>query len=85
MANARTTSSAKLTVKGQITIPKTVRDAMRLGTGDRVTFRLRDDGVAEMAAGSVDLRDLHGKLRPRKKGVTLAGMDAAIRGGADQR
>lgn len=81
MANARTASSAKLTVKGQITIPKAVRDRLRIGTGDRVTFRMRDDGVAEMSAQSVELLDLHGLLRPRKKGVSLAQMDAAIRGG----
>ncbi|MCL4235987.1 MAG: type II toxin-antitoxin system PrlF family antitoxin [Deltaproteobacteria bacterium] len=81
MANARTTASATLTVKGQITIPKSVRDRLRIGTGDRVTFRMRDDGVAEMSAQSVDLIDLYGALRPRKKGVTLARMDAAIRGG----
>ncbi len=81
MAKDRSTVGAKLTVKGQITIPKNVRDALRLATGDRVVFRLRDDGVAEMAAPSGNLLDLHGLLRPRKKGVTLARMDEAIRGG----
>jgi len=37
MANA-------LTVKGQVTIPKRVRDALGLKPGDRVDFVLGDDG-----------------------------------------
>ena len=33
---------AKVTSKGQITLPKTVRDALGLQAGDRVLFRLHD-------------------------------------------
>jgi AbrB family looped-hinge helix DNA binding protein len=32
--------------KGQITIPKAVRDVLHLATGDRVYFAVRDDGTA---------------------------------------
>jgi AbrB family looped-hinge helix DNA binding protein len=34
-------TSAKLTSKGQVTIPKSVREALALHEGDEVIFRLR--------------------------------------------
>jgi AbrB family looped-hinge helix DNA binding protein len=30
--------ATRITIKGQVTIPKTVRDALRLSAGDRVEF-----------------------------------------------
>jgi AbrB family looped-hinge helix DNA binding protein len=73
---------ATVTSKGQITIPKEVREAVHLDAGDRVVFRVRDDGVVEMEVAAGDLRQLRGCLRPRRRGVTLADMDRAIADGA---
>ena len=36
---------ARLTSKGQLTIPKDVRDALGLRTGDQVTFRVQAGGA----------------------------------------
>ncbi len=47
--------SAKLTSKGQITIPKEVREALGLRTGDRLAFRLQQDGTVVVEAETVDL------------------------------
>ena len=75
-------SSATMTSKGQITIPKEVRDAVGLETGRRVSFLVREDHVVEMRPDEVDLLSLCGILKPKVKGVTLEDMEEAIRLGA---
>jgi antitoxin PrlF len=35
---------ATLTAKGQVTIPKKVREYLHLQTGDKLDFRIEDDG-----------------------------------------
>jgi AbrB family looped-hinge helix DNA binding protein len=71
-----------MTSKGQITVPKPIRDALQLEIGDRVQFRLRDDGVVEMLPETGDLSALFGMLTPPKsKRVTIEEMKWAIRRG----
>ena len=71
-----------LTSKGQITVPKAVREALRLGEGDRVAFEIRGDGVVELRAESGDLMDSFGSLKPKAgKHVSLQVMERAIRAG----
>ena len=41
-----------LTVKGQVTIPKRVRDALGLKPGDEVDFVLSDDGKVTLQAAT---------------------------------
>jgi len=74
--------SATLTSKGQVTIPKAVRDELGLREGDRVAFRVLDDGTVVVEPETIDLLDLAGSLEPRHKGVTIADMDTAIRADA---
>jgi antitoxin PrlF len=69
---------ATLTSKGQITLPRQIRDALKLRTGDRVEFVLGDEGIQVRAATS-DVRELKGLLRrPGRTPVSLEGMDDAI-------
>jgi len=77
--------SATLTSKGQITIPKEVRDELGLRVGDRVAFRVIEDGRVIVEPETIDLCDLKGVLRPRRTGVTLGAMDQAIRAEATKR
>lgn len=52
--------AAKLTSKGQITVPKAVRDSLELEPGDQVLFRL-ESGRA-MLARTKDFLDLAGSV-----------------------
>lgn len=70
---------ATVTSKGQITIPKAVRDRLHLSAGDRVDFVLEtpDRVVLRPLVGSV--RDLAGLLRrPGAQPVDVREMDEAI-------
>lgn len=71
--------SSTLTSKGQVTIPKAVREELGLREGDRVAFRVLGDGSVVVEPETIDLLDLRGILRPRRKGVSLSDMDDAIR------
>lgn len=70
--------TATLTSKGQVTIPKEVRDKLGLDTGDRLAFRVRDDGVVELAPENVALMSLYGIVKPTVRGVSVEDMKATI-------
>jgi AbrB family looped-hinge helix DNA binding protein len=53
-------STAKLTSKGQVTIPKSVRDTLGLREGDNVLFRV--DGGRAVIAKTPDLLELAGSV-----------------------
>jgi antitoxin PrlF len=52
--------SARLTSKGQVTIPRSVREALGLGEGDHVVFRV--EGHRAVLARTPDLLDLAGAV-----------------------
>ena len=60
------TADATLTSKGQTTIPKEIRDSLRMKAGDRMTFTLMPDSTVVMRVKSKSLTELAGSLR--KKG-----------------
>ncbi|MEP6471707.1 MAG: AbrB/MazE/SpoVT family DNA-binding domain-containing protein [Acidobacteriota bacterium] len=71
---------ATLTSKGQITIPKAVRDLLGLQTGDQVDFLLEDGSRVVLRAANRDARGLKGLLRrPGRGPVSIRQMDQAIR------
>jgi AbrB family looped-hinge helix DNA binding protein len=72
-------ASAKLTSKGQITIPKDVRDALGVQPGDRIAFTIRRDGTVTVAADTIDIRSLRGSLKSDVRSVSVEAMDEAIR------
>ena len=73
--------SSKLTSKGQLTLPKPIRERLNVRAGDRVEFRLTEEGQVMVEAASRDLRTLRGALKPETRRLTLEQMDEAIRRG----
>jgi AbrB family looped-hinge helix DNA binding protein len=70
---------ATLTSKGQITLPKTIRDRLRVDTGDQIDFVVNERGDIVVRPVSLDIIELKGLLkRPRHHGVTVEKMNAAI-------
>lgn len=55
-------SRATLTSKGQLTVPKDVRDRLGLKTGDRVVFELEGDSVRLRVEHRKSLGELMGSL-----------------------
>ncbi len=71
--------TATLTTKGQITIPKAVRDRLRLRTGQRLEFQFDPKGQLVLTPRTRDIRALKGILRsPRPRAVSVQEMNEAI-------
>lgn len=72
-------SQATLTSKGQITIPKDVRDRLGLESGDQVNFIVLENGRVLMQPATVRVTELKGILYKKgRRGVTVEGMNAAV-------
>ena len=72
--------TATLTTKGQVTIPKEVRDHLGVETGDRLSFVVQEDGTVIVKPITRHVRELGGLLRrPGQRPVSLDEMDQAIR------
>ena len=68
-----------VTSKGQITIPKEIRDRLRLQAGSRVEFQLNRQGQVIMRARNRDFHSLKGIVRSRRKtAVSVEEMNEAI-------
>ena len=71
--------TATLTTKGQVTIPKEVRDHLGVETGDRLSFVVQEDGTVIVKPITRHVRELGGLLRrPGQRPVSLDEMDQAI-------
>ena len=73
-------AQATLTSKGQITIPKDVRDSLQLQVGDKVEFTITTDNEALMKPVTKRVDEVFGKLhKPGRKPVSIEKMDAKIK------
>lgn len=76
-------ASATITTKGQVTIPKEIRDYLNLDTGSKVDFVIDENGTVKLIPLNVSIKSLSGCLhRPKMKSATLEEMEAAIQAGA---
>lgn len=77
--------TAILTSKGQITLPKPVREALGVETGDRVEFVEQAAGVYTLVAATRDIRSLKGMIPKPAKPVSVEDMKRAVRRSAGRR
>lgn len=75
-------TTATITSKGQLTVPKAVREALGIGPGDRVDFVRMADGNFAVLPATKSVKTLEGIIPKPKKPVSLEDMDAAIARGA---
>ena len=62
-----------VTSKGQITLPKKVRDHLRLSAGDRLEFLIQPDGTVQVRPAAGSARELFGLLHRPGTGAPSLG------------
>ena len=71
--------TATLTSKGQLTIPKAVRDSLHLHTGDRVAFVVHSDAEAVLTRVTKSVDEVFAMLySPAQSRKSVAEMKAAV-------
>ncbi len=71
---------ATLTTKGQVTIPKKIREVLKLHTGDKIEIIVTEKREAIIRPVSKKVDDIFCKLNsPGRKPVTLEAIDDSIR------
>lgn len=78
-------NTAKLTSKGQITVPKPIRERLNIQPGDRLHFFIEDDGTITVMPVKSDVRELKGILPKPKQPLSVEAMNAAIAEGGSGR
>ena len=73
---------SSITVKGQTTLPKAVRDSLAVKAGDKVRYVILDEGVLIMPVRPTSR--LFGSLKYDGPAVSLDDMERAIAEGATQ-
>jgi AbrB family looped-hinge helix DNA binding protein len=70
--------SASLTSRGQVTVPKVIRELLKVKTGDRLDFVIEGDRIV-LHHETRDLRSLRSLLqRPGRKSISLEKIDVAV-------
>ena len=70
--------TTKVTSKGQITVPKPIREHLKLSKGDRIEFLIGVNGRVTIMPATADVRELKGMVEKPGKKVTVADMNRAI-------
>lgn len=71
---------ATMTTKGQVTIPKEVRDSLKLHTGDKIEIIVTENREAVIRPVSKKVDDIFCKLHnPEQKAASLEELDNAVR------
>lgn len=68
-----------MTSKGQVTVPKAVREKLNLRVGDKIEFLVEDGDTVRIVPVTAPLAKLKGMVPAPPRAVTLSEMDAAVR------
>ncbi len=77
-------SAAKLTSKGQVTIPKDIRQHLKIDQGDKIEFFVGKNGMVIISPIKSDVRKLKGIIPKPNKPVSIEDMKKAIISGASK-
>lgn len=75
-------ATGTMTSKGQITVPKDVREALGLTAGTKVNFTKNADGDYVLTVRRARAADLAGRLKHHGDPIGLDEMEAAVADGA---
>lgn len=67
-----------MTSKGQITLPKDIREKLGLRQGDRVRFLIEEDGRVRLLPAKRSVSELMGILRSPKRKLSLDEIDDVV-------
>ena len=73
---------ATVTSKGQVTLPKALREKLQLSAGDRIEFILEKDDSVRLVVKHASISRLKGVLPKPRRPVALEDMEHAIETGA---
>lgn len=68
--------------KGQLVIPKDIRQALDVQRGDKLTWVMEDDGTIRVTVARGDLMALKGAIKSAGRSVSTEEMDEAVKAGA---
>ena len=73
-------AQATLTSKGQITIPKSIRDSLHLQAGDKIEFTITSDTEALITPVTRKVDEVFGILhKPGRKPISVRKMDEELK------
>ena len=75
---------ATITTKGQVTLPKPIRDKLHLKPGDKIDFTLENDGL-RVTPVTAPVTQLKGMVPKPAVPISLQEMDEAIARAATRR
>lgn len=78
------TSTSTVSKKGQLVMPREIRQALKVKRGDRLSWTVDDAGELRVSVAKCGLMALQGRRPSRGRAVSVEDMDRAIKDGATE-